>query len=59
MNNDNNDNTFKKRVGRKKYFPLYTNKSGEGPDIRILNEFTLNKENLKKAIKDFICFICN
>lgn len=54
--NDNNDNKFTKRVGRKIFSPLYTNKFGEGPGIHILNEFTLNKENLEKAIRDFICF---
>ena len=51
-----NDNTFEKRAGKKPYFPLYTNKSGEETGSHILNEFTLNKENLEKAIKDFICF---
>ena len=56
---DNNDNKFQKMVGRKRLFPLYTNKFGEGPDIHILNEFTLNKENLEKDIRDVICFNLN
>ena len=50
------DNKLEKHTGRKQFFPLYTNKSGEGTGSHILNEFTLNKENLEKAIKDFICF---
>ena len=58
-NNDNNNNTLKKSVGRKKFIPLYTNKFGEETGVHILNEFTLNKENLEKAIKDFICFNYN
>ena len=51
------------RYDIKKLYPIYVNKAGNGPEIRaissefksISNEFKLSNENLKTALKDYVC----
>ena len=43
----------------KKFFYLYTNDSGAGPDKNITNEYHLNKEKVKLALRDYICLDYN
>ena len=51
------------RYNIKKLYPIYVNKAGNGPEIRaissefksISNEFKLSIENLKTALKDYVC----
>ena len=49
------ENNIEKIIGFKKFYFLYTDDSGVGPNREISNNFKLNKENLKLTLKNFIC----
>lgn len=37
------------------FYPLYTNSNGDGPNMKIFNEFKLNNEKINTAVRDFLC----
>ena len=50
------ENNIGKIIGFKKFYCLYTDDSGAGPNREISNNLKLNKENLKLALKNYVCF---
>jgi hypothetical protein len=50
------ENNINKIMGFKKFYCLYTDDSGAGPNREISNNLKLNKENLKLALKNYVCF---
>ena len=61
--NNMNIYLFNGKFALRKLYPIYVNKAGNGPEIRaistefksISNEFKLSKENLKTALRDYVC----